>query len=797
MRAIWIRTRSDLQRRAAGTLALALLFGLAAGVATAAFAGARQTAAAFDQFVDESKHAEISVYPAPPGLEKLPMVADVGRTEYWFLRFEGSALGSQIVPFAAGDDHMYRTVNRGHLEAGRRPNPSVFNEIAISPALAARQDLRPGDTLRAQNMTFADIQTAMTGGAIATHGDQVELTVTGVLRQPTDLVQSIDERNQNVVYLGGHDTVYLTPSFFERYVRPVFGDETGAYVRLKHGKRDLTQFVVAAKRLAGPDAHLEVDRGEEELQPARRALRAQALALNVFGALAALATVLVFGQALARHVIEDSSEYPTLRAIGMSRRELVTTGLLRASAVALAGAAIAVGVAVLLSPVFPVGFARQADVHPGFSFDAPILGFAFLGCIVTLMVRAALPAIAASRLGADATGVAELAGRQTPSRLANLLAKAGGSPSLVAGVRMALEPGRGRSAVPVRTALAGAIVAVGAIAASLAVASSIAHVAHTPRIYGWTWDVAVGNPNNEVGGPGAEVLAQQPYVGSFSGVATFAVDVNGLDTNAVGMDTSHGSILPPATPGRMPTSPDEIAVQRPVLDRLHKHVGDAVQITGPKGSLSARIVGEVVAEIGGGVFPSGIVMPMPALKRIAPQAAVNVFFVRFAPNADKAAAIGRLKKLFGDTVLLPLRSADLENLSRISWMPGVLATLLLVLGLATVGHMLIASVRRRRRELAVLKSIGFRRRQIAATVAWQATTTAIASLLIGLPAGIATGRWIWRISAQRLGIVPEPTTPLAAVAFVAVGMVVFANILAVVPAVFAARTQPALALRTE
>jgi predicted lysophospholipase L1 biosynthesis ABC-type transport system permease subunit len=69
------------------------------------------------------------------------------------------------------------------------------------------------------------------------------------------------------------------------------------------------------------------------------------------------------------------------------------------------------------------------------------------------------------------------------------------------------------------------------------------------------------------------------------------------------------------------------------------------------------------------------------------------------------------------------------------------------------------SVRRRRRDLAVLKTLGFVRGQVSAAVAWQATTVALVALAVGLPLGVALGRWSWSLLIDRIGLGAEPVTP--------------------------------------
>ena len=83
-----------------------------------------------------------------------------------------------------------------------------------------------------------------------------------------------------------------------------------------------------------------------------------------------------------------------------------------------------------------------------------------------------------------------------------------------------------------------------------------------------------------------------------------------------------------------------------------------------------------------------------------------------------------------------------------------------------------------------------------ATVAWQATAIAGASLAIGLPSGIAAGRLAWTFFADQIAIEPVPViSPLVLLAITAI--IVLANAVAAFPARAAAHTQPATVLRTE
>jgi ABC-type antimicrobial peptide transport system permease subunit len=127
----------------------------------------------------------------------------------------------------------------------------------------------------------------------------------------------------------------------------------------------------------------------------------------------------------------------------------------------------------------------------------------------------------------------------------------------------------------------------------------------------------------------------------------------------------------------------------------------------------------------------------------------------------------------------------------------VLGALVVVLALLAVGHALVTGVRRRRRELAVLKTLGFTRRQLFSTVTWTASTIAVLGGLIGIPLGLVFGRAAWSVVAGNLGVATDPLIGVIALIAVVPAAIVIANVIAALPARGAARTRPAIALRAE
>jgi ABC-type antimicrobial peptide transport system permease subunit len=143
------------------------------------------------------------------------------------------------------------------------------------------------------------------------------------------------------------------------------------------------------------------------------------------------------------------------------------------------------------------------------------------------------------------------------------------------------------------------------------------------------------------------------------------------------------------------------------------------------------------------------------------------------------------------------RPAEIVNYQSTGATPGILAAGLAAGAIVALGLTLAASVRGRRRDFALLKTLGFTRRQLAVTVAWQASVAAVIGVVVGVPIGIALGRWLWDLFARGIYAVTRPSVPVVEVVVVALGALVLANLVAAIPGRMAARTRTALVLRTE
>jgi hypothetical protein len=276
--------------------------------------------------------------------------------------------------------------------------------------------------------------------------------------------------------------------------------------------------------------------------------------------------------------------------------------------------------------------------------------------------------------------------------------------------------------------------AIVALAGALTFAASLAHLLNNPRQYGWNWDLDASNTQEEGKMDNAlKLLENDPLIEAAAGVDTPPVRIEDVPLDAIALSQRKGTIEPIVVDGRAPRAPNEVALGVRTLREAHAKIGSKVHMTIAAISGSGAdftVVGTVVippnsdtAGIGGGG-----VITYDGEKRMAPPGFTNFpptsrLYIRLAPGVDPHAARERLEAMLEGYVFAePTRPVDLVNFGQVQNLPLLLAGLVAVLAAATLGHTLITAIRRRRRDLAILKMIGFVPRQVRTAVSWQATT---------------------------------------------------------------------------
>ena len=781
---------------------LSLLVGFAGAVVLGAVAGARRTVTALERFEEYSRsaHAEITVGdPTAEQLREFRQAEGVGAVAT-LRQLALQHPGNQNLSVGGALDERFGTViDRARVMAGRRADPSAVDEVAIGEALATNLGVGVGDRLLFEAYTPQQIAVFMEGrDAGPPAGPRVQLRVVGIERRPLDL----GARGAR----GG--VVVPTPAFVRENADRVgsFGG-TILRVRARQGAADLARVTVAARRIFGDSPFYAVQPLGIDTEGPRDAIDVLAVALWTFGAVAGLAALVAIAIMLRRQVALTSGDQQTLRALGVSRRQRVAAAAAAAVPVAVCGAVVAVLGAALASPLLPFGVARRAEPDPGLRLDATVLGLGGLAVLVVVVLLAVLAAIRVTGAASSASGIdSAKRGFAVP---AAMLRSFPPSPSI--GVRMAFEPGRGRTAVPVRSALVGAVAGALGVVAVLTFASSLHHLVTTPASYGWNWDLRLEANAGAQGEPracsGVETpLPQDRSIDALVALCGLGIEVDGLPVTGYGFVPLRGTIDATILAGRAPSSPGEIALGSSTLDTLGKGVGDRVRVSGEAGTLPYRIVGRVVLPPHGTSsdpqpLADGATFTGPGLDRLDEPGGDGYtdFLVRFTSGVDPAVATRRIAALPGIVVLArrPALPVEVDRVRQVDWLPAVLAVFMGTLAVAAVGHALVTAVWRRRSDLAVLKTLGLTRRQVRATVAWQATALSVVGLAVGVPLGLGAGRIAWRLVADGLGVSTSATVPILGVIATVIGGIALANLTAALPARAAARTRPAVVLRSE
>jgi ABC-type antimicrobial peptide transport system permease subunit len=796
----------DLRRHWAAWLAFAVILGLVGGLVMSAAAAARRTRTAFPRLFEATNAFDVLVNPNDGAMdfdtvEQLPevtghsRVAGLGVLSY---DEQGQPQFGTFAVFGGLDPRFALDIDQPKVTAGRLPRLDATDEAFASVDVARAQRLDVGDTVRALNLTMDELLAAE-GGARDV-GTPVELKIVGIGWTADDLLTAPDERLP---------LVYVPYGYVRRYDPAVLF--TASVLDLAPST-DASVFVAKAQAV-DHERLVFYQTKASLLSKASSVVGPDADALVAFAAAAGIAAALIVGQALARQVSLDASDDATLRALGVSRRELFLSAVARGAVLAVAATVLAVLLAIVLSPLGPVGRARAAELDPGVSFDGLVLT---LGVVAVLVFPVAVVGVSAWRIGRRSTSRAQRNAPAHPSAIVDQAIRAGVPLPAAIGVRMALEPGKGPTAVPARSTIVGAVLSVAVIATALTFGASLDRLISTPRLYGADWQLTVDTGAAAESGPFADVervVAADPAVDSYTVGAQAPLALAGRSVPAVGLAPQRGAVGPTIVEGRGLEDDDEIVLGTATMRALGLSVGDDVEAGTGATATTLHVVGRAVfprfAAYSGADktgLGDGAAVTLPALEAIVPGSYESLLLVDLEPGSDLDAVITRLRQqvvpLFDEDsdppkVSVPDRPDDILGYEGVNRTPLVLAGVLVLLAGGTTVHALVSVVRRRRRDLAMLKALGFVRRQVAAAVASQATTIAVLALVVGIPLGVALGRALWTLLAQRIGAVASPSVPTAGLLVMVPLVLLVANAVAALPARRAASTQPAIVLRAE
>ncbi len=805
MSIVWTWLRVDLRRRWRSLTVLALLVAVSSATVLAAVAGARRGDSVLQRLTTNGLPATAVVLPNQPGFDwdRVRAMPEVESLTTFLLGLQfpvvDDATGkdvSEAFGFPVGDRAWTTTIERPVISAGRAADPSRVDEVTASRQYMYRLHARLGDTLTVQ--LFTPQQVAATAGltdeAPAPAGPRVRLRIVGV----GESAWGHDTPDEN----GG---VMTTAAFAERYRANFYNEQTSytnALVRLRGGQTALPAFQQHLAKLTGRQDIDVWDRAAQLRQEQRNNVF-EARCLLAFGAAALVAALFLIGQAVARYSTSTLTDLEVVRALGMTPAQAARAAVASPALAALAGATIGTVLAGLASRYFPIGAAGLAEPSPGLSLDWLVLGTGWVAVPLLVVAGSAVAAWTSLRWARRPV---------SPRRSAVALAaaRAGLPVPVVIGSRFALEAGRGRTAVPVRPALVGAVAGVLGVIGVLTFADGVADAAGNPARFGQTWQLGafLGYNDDDIPNVGGLLTATagDPGVAAVND-ARLAVAHAGPDDRAVSLFTYApvGSPLTTVlTGGRMPGSATEVALAPTTARALHAGLGSRIRFTGAADGKELTVVGVgfVPTSPHNDYADGGWLTPDGYRSLFGTKLKFHFALIALRPGADPGAVSRRLTSLPGASPGMFLVWADefslpLAQLRDVRGLPVALGVFLMLLAVGAVGHALATAVRRRRLDVAVLRALGMTRWQSRGVVVTQASLLAMVGLVFGVPLGVALGRTVWRVVADYTPLAYVPPVALVALMLVGPLALVVANVLAAWPGQQAAQLRIAHVLRAE
>ena len=670
------RLQRTFARRLGGHLTIVLIIGLVGGLGMAALASARRTQSSFATYLAStnpsnlsflsgfyhSKVANNNAYNSgyDPGLiNTIAHLRHVRRVES-YVGLNITALAKNGAPQSLGTalaegsvDGEFFNQDRVTVVRGRMANPQRANEVVVSAEFArgALKNIKlPLKGIVLGAYTNAQVVSLSYGTAKVKPHFRIVVEVVGV-------VKFNDTVLQDDVDASPFGRILFTPALTQQLDRCCSGD-TASYVQFDHGYHDATKVEEEIVQHLPSGAAPLFQVTSTIATKTEQAIEPESIALGVFGGIALLVAMLLVALVISRQLNFGAVERRSLRALGANPIMVMVDSSVGSASAVIVGSLFAMAVAWLLSPLSPLGPVRPYYPSRGFSFDSTVLGLGMVLLIVGLGSTSGLMAYRGARAHAIRRWQPTMIRR---SRVAHSATASALPAAAAAGIRFALEPGTGSSAVPVRSAIMGVTIALTVIVSTLTFGASLDSLVSHPALYGWNWNYELSSPYfgyYDIPQKAVDqLLAHDRYVAAWTGVYFGELQIDGFTEPVIGTSSSP-AVGPPILSGREFTRANEVVLGAATLAQLHKRIGDTVEVgNGVTSPIRLRIVGiatlPTVGQAGsihttmgtGALLSSGII---PASVRNPFNAAVagpQAIWVRLRPGAKPTAALRSLQRI--------------------------------------------------------------------------------------------------------------------------------------------------------
>ena len=766
-------TRAQRRRRRRATVVLFAIISVVGGLSIALIAGASRTRSVVDRYFAPGTSYDVEAGAAGVTIEQvraMPGVQGVHRQGYIgavATRRDGTESVLNLFMIEGPPWNPMIRVRQGEM-----PAIDDVLSMAVNQQTADDFGLRLGDELPLRLFLTEQDFAALQAGNPQASGAELKMRVAAIVDTPDDF-------GADLVFGGSqasNHTVAAVPlAFYEHHVaKRDMGDfGYGFEVDLATpGSLDAFEraFTDAGRKVPANDPVLSgrpsgvsgVTFNPPPWSNARATFTSpaqiQATVLLVLGLTIGVAGVIVIALVLGADERLFAHEQVVLAALGMPRSQRSRLSLRRSLSPIVGGAVGAAVIAVALSGLFPVGSVRPLERNPGVDVNWAIFG----GGCAGVVVACSLVAITVGRLSTRAR-----ASRPArPAAAAHLLIRLQAPIEVMLGGHFAFPGPRAGRVVPSWQAIGAGVVAVIAVLGVSQYSGGIEHLRFDKAAHGFTSDAMIGNVNFQLTDESRSELHGDARFSSAADARFGSALVDGESTEVLAFVADDPGLAPAIIAGRAPRTRGEIALGTHLMKRLAVGIGDTVTLSlsgsemldqgsaQPPPEVELTIVGSslVASGLGRTDAADAATLTMDALLEAGASPAPQMVLVQYAPGLDKTAAANDLRHRYPLWMTTDSVSAKIDGLWRGRVLPISGALVIAVLAAVLLAYTLATAARVTRQEMGVLRALGIDARGLRNAVIWQGLLIAGVVLVFGIPLGFITGRFVWRLVADRLGV---------------------------------------------
>ena len=380
------RHRATLGQRRSGYLSLILLVALVGGLAMGSVSAARRTQSSFATYLASTNPSDlgITVFGGPTNgggsapnystsaVDAISRLRGVKHVEAG-IPIAAAPLGphgaprlgsiSDIEPVASVDG-LFFNQDRLAVVTGRMANPNRPDEVVMTALAAHLMGVRVGEVIHYGIYNQQEQSQPGFGTSRVSPHRHLDATLVGLVQVNNAIVQDDIDRYPTFEF--------FTPALGRAIVADAGQGSQGAITYgLQIDRRDSGIAAVEQEfaTVAPPGNTFGFHATEAVEAKVDRTIKPLVIALGVFGGVALLAALLIAVQLISRQLGDTTEDLEVLRAIGADQTAMVADGLIGIIASIMIGSLLAIGVAVGLSPLSPLGPVRAVYPYLGIAFD--------------------------------------------------------------------------------------------------------------------------------------------------------------------------------------------------------------------------------------------------------------------------------------------------------------------------------------------------------------------------------------------------------------------------------------------